>query len=202
MIKKGQCFLLLKLGNTPGIDCIMEHRKIIEKYGYCWLGKAGKISSQKNIMWVLKEDNPILLIYINRELYICRLTDVSTEVPTEAVPSYYEEYLYEQCIFPNMYFRITSIDEYDITNLEKYTVVSTGNNVGAILPRCMASSIFAEYKDDNIIRDYGKGIKLKQRELLDKNDCIYRKFNKCTLKTCINFQYECDRPSTCAKQKR
>ena len=50
-------------------------------------------------------------------------------------------------------------DAYSIEKLNKYYVISSGKNLGTILPRCMCSSIFAEYRDFNKPRSYkSKGV--------------------------------------------
>ena len=47
-----------------------------------------------------------------------------------------------------------------------------------------------------------ENMKVPKRIKLTENDCVYRKAGKCGLKGFVNYQYECDRPANCIRQKR
>lgn len=42
IIKKMEKMLLVRYSDFLFSNCIEEHKKIIEKNGYCWFGKVGK----------------------------------------------------------------------------------------------------------------------------------------------------------------
>lgn len=207
-MKPGHKILVLRYGNNIVPDCIEKHHEVINEYGYCWFGKIGTSPSSKIINALLEEDEPEIILYKKGKAHLCSLMEVSDKEPIDGYPEYYKEYLYDQMIFPKIYFKLSSIKEIELNELDKCIVCSSRARLIDTLNRSMSSFIFAMVPDSDskavgtiTVSKEGKYIK-SNRELLDKNDCVYRKDGKCSNRRCINYQYECDRPSTCIKQKR
>ena len=209
-MKPGQKILVLRYGNNIVPDCIGEHQKTIEQYGYCWFGKIGTSPSAKILNAVLAEEEPQVVLYVKAKAHICNLEAVTDKQPMEGCPEYYREYLFDQFIFPKIYFKLTGIEELPLSELGRCVVCSSKAPLLDTLNRSMSSFIFAELPDPDAkapvpnekANKTGSPVRKEKRPLLDKNDCVYRKDGKCTCRSCISYQYECERPSMCLKQKR
>ncbi len=201
----GQRFLVVRFGTNIIANCIEEHQEVIRKNGYCWFGKIGVVPSKKALDDVLSRDNPIVMLYTRNHAYECSLSEVITEKPEEGYPDYYETELFEQGRYPKSYYKLTSIKEIPIGELSKYVVVSSKNELMNTLNKSMSSYFYAEYPNKEAVRNELSQVKptvSQKKELLPVNDCKYQKEGRCTLKGFVNYQYECERPSTCMRQKR
>ena len=83
-------------------------------------------------------------------------------------------------------------------------VCSSRNNLVDTLNRSMNSLFLVEDTRDKINRlQFFDALKISRRkEILDENDCRYRKDGKCNHRYNVNYQYECLKPSICLKQRR
>ena len=201
----GQRFLVIRFGTNIIANCIEEHQEVISKKGYCWFGKIGVVPSKKALDDVLSQEKPVIMLYTRNHAYECVLTEASTEKPKEGYPAYYETELYEQGRYPKSYYKLTSITEVPISDLSQYVVVSSRNPLMNTLNKSMSSYFYAEYPDKDAPRTEttsSKPTSKKPRELLPVNECRYQKNGRCTLKGFVNYQYECERPSSCMRQKR
>lgn len=204
-MEKGQHFLIIKYSLDIEPECIEKHKEVIDKEGYCWFAKVGRCPSPYILNDVLSEETPKILLYAKGKVHLCDFETYTKDKPKKGMPEYYETELFRNMIYPDMYFKITSIEEMNINELSKYHVCSSGKSLSESMPRCMSSFILAEYPDPTKkrVRVIEKGVKRdKGRVLLDKNDCNYRKNGFCANKSCISYKYECERPSNCVKQKR
>ena len=204
----GQKFLVIRFGTNINSDCIAEHLNVIASNGACWFGKIGVVPSKKAIEEVKKACTPKLLLYTKNHAYECDFCDVMLEKPDIGYPSYYETELFEKGIYPKSYFKLTSIVETPIAELTRYVVVSSRNALLDTLNKSMSSFFFAEYPDRNCDDGNETSVSSNRRNkdnkkhILPSNECKYKKEKRCTLKSCINYGYECERPSMCLKQKR
>ena len=202
----GQKFLVIRFGTNIKADCIKEHERIVKSIGECWFGKIGVVPSKKSIDIVLGMDNPKILLYTKNHAYECGLIEVSLEKPKGDYPEYYNEELFDKGIYPNSYYKLSSIKEIGMNELGKYVVVSSRNRLTDTLNKSMSSYFFAEYPDkkqgDVPSNKRTKKIENTDKKTLSANDCRYKKDGCCSLKSCINYKYECERPNMCAKQKR
>lgn len=92
-----------------------------------------------------------------------------------------------------------------MTLLNQAIIVSSGNKLQDTLNKSMSSYFLAEIskKEIQIRKVKDKITKMsKPQNTLSENDCCHRKDGKCSLKSCVNYLYECDRPNMCIKQKR
>ena len=201
----GQQFLLLRYSNNIVSDTIEKHQAVINRLGYCWFGKISTVPSVKIQKAVLDEEEPKIILYTKGVAHECSLLAITDKKPTEGCPDYYEK----EGIYPSVYFKLSSIEPVESKELEQYRIISTGRLLPDAIWHSMTSYFFAEWPDTNASKDIKEidfkmktSSKEEKRPLLDKNDCIYRKNGKCTCRNCISYQYECERPSMCLKQKR
>lgn len=202
-LEPGQKLLILRYGKQIVENCIQLHRDKIEISQYCWFGKLGTIPSKKSIDAMMSEKCPKLILYARNTAYLCDVNSVSFEEPQDGYPDYYKTELFSKQIFPTVYFKLTSIEPIEIKELENFTVMSSGNAAINTLMHSMSSFLFVEYGKSKIVVAKTKGqLQTAARKKLSENDCVYRKAGRCGLRGFVNFQYECDRPSNCIRQKR
>lgn len=210
MLVRGDKFLVLKYNN--GIyDCINNHRAVLENNGYCWFGKIGAVPAERALGEKLNPDKPLVVLYCQGDAFVCSLIDVSFEKPSEGCPPYYNAFMYDRNIFPKMYFKLGSLEEIPKEIFSKCISLSSGRLLTETVSRSMASFFYGEYPitDNPILVEPApmnkeikeKRTRKKQKVAVDKNSCIYTVNGVCTNKQCINYKYECERPSSCMKQK-
>lgn len=202
-LQQGQKLLVLRYGKQIIDNCIELHGEKIEELGFCWFGKLGTIPSKKSIDAIMSEEIPTIILYARGAAYICEVSEVSYEQPKDGYPEYYEKELFQKLTFPTVYFKLTAIEELDANELSKFTVISSGNSAINTLMHSMSSFLFVMYgKEVREEKQERKAVKKKTRIQLPENDCVYRKNGRCSLKNFVNYQYECERPSSCIRQKR
>lgn len=202
-LQQGQKLLVLRYGKQIIENCIELHKEIIEEIGYCWFGKLGTAPSKKSIDAVLEEDNASIILYARNSAFLCRICEVTYDKPEEGYPDYYNTELFEKCSYPTIYFKLTTLEQIDVNELEKFTVISSGNSAINTLMHSMSSFLFISYGKAEITKlELKEKPKKTKKEKLPENDCVYKKDGKCSLKSFVNYQYECNRPSTCMRQRR
>lgn len=202
-LQQGQKLLVVRYGKQIIKNCIELHQEKIDSLGYCWFGKLGTVPSKKSIDAMLDEENPMLILYARSSAYICEVSEVIYDKPDNGFPDYYQIELFDKLLYPTVYFKLTSIKMLDINELEKFIVLSSGNTAINTLMHSMSSFLFVSYGKSQIMVDKQKeNMKVPKRIKLTENDCVYRKAGKCGLKGFVNYQYECDRPANCIRQKR
>ena len=208
MIKKGDRFIVLKYG-TGIYDCIKQHTEVIDKLGYCWFGKIGVALSIKAIHSKLNEERMYVILYCQGKAHLCDLLEVSEDRPETGYPTYYDSFLFGRGIHPQMFFKLGSIMPMSSEELAECTILSSGKPMVETVSRSMASFFYAEYPEDRreidpletkAVKKPKKAVR-KKAAVVDKNSCVYRKDGLCTNRRCVNYQYDCDRPSSCVKQK-
>ncbi len=206
-LQPGQKLLVVRYGVNIEENCIELHKQIILLKGYCWFGKIGIVPSKSSYQPVLGEENSAIILYNRRAAYLCSFLDICFDKPEEGYPAYYQYALFDQYEFPRCYFKIGSITEIPQESLSEFYVVSSGNDALTTLNNARTSFLFVSYGklSENELDKIRRKQLLMQKEsrpVLSTNDCYYRKEGVCTLKSCISYQYECERPSSCAKQRR
>lgn len=202
-LQQGQKILILRYGKQIVEECIKLHQDIIEDSGYVWFGKLGTAPGKKSIDSILDEEYPQLILYTRGEGYLCSVENISYDIPAGGYPEYYRNELFDKLIYPSVYFKLTLIEKIEISNLDKLTVVSSGNSALDTLMHSMASFLFVSYgKTARAEIKIKKNVEPEKRELLSENDCVYKKDGRCGLRGFVSYQFECERPSSCMRQKR
>ncbi|MDD6516226.1 MAG: hypothetical protein PUG45_12620 [bacterium] len=199
-LQEGQKVLIIRYGKKP--DCIEKHCDVLTDNGYCWFGKIGVVPSKKVVDAILAEEFPKIVLYSQGKGYVADVTEIAYEKPVEGYPQYYQEELFDELVFPKSYFKLISIKHLSGEELSNLTIVSSGSSAIETLNRSMSSFFFAEYgKSKTIIIDKKKR-KSNKKQGIGINECYYRKNGKCTKRNFVNYEYKCERPSTCIGQKR
>ena len=201
----GQKFITIRYGTNIIADCIEKHQEVIEREKYCWFGKIGTPPSKKFLNAFMNENHPRIILYSKEAAYECDVLDVSYEKPSDHYPEYYDEYIFGTVLLTKIYFKLGSIRQIDKSEMTPYLVTSSRGRLLEALHRSMTSFFLSEYPDkEGKIREKMSTRKytIKERQELGVNECVYRVKGKCACKGFVNYQYECERPSTCIKQKR
>lgn len=204
-LQQGQKLLVLRYGKQIVQNCIELHQEIIEEKGYCWFGKLGTVPSKKSIDAVLEEEKSSIILYARGSAFLCEINEVTYDKPDEGYPDYYKNELFDKFTFPTIYFKLASMESLNVNELEKFTVISSGNSAINTLLHSMSSFLFISYGKTDVTKAdpiEKKKTMTRKKEKLPENDCVYKKDGKCSLKSFVNYQYECERPSTCMKQER
>lgn len=196
-LKKGQSLILVRYGSDTEKYYINEHIKTLNKNGYCWFGKIGKTPNANILEMITAEEHPYIIMFASGKSFLCEINGYSMQKPEFGYPDYYESELYESGWRPSIYFKLVSITELSFDELKNFYVNSTGKSVYDTMSRpCMTSFLFISYGEGNKIK-----IKAEKKKL-GKDECRYKIDNVCTMKSCVNYQYRCEHPSLCIKQKR
>lgn len=175
-LQQGQKLLVLRYGKQIIENCIELHQETIEEIGYCWFGKLGTVPSKKSIDAVLEEENPTIILYARGSAFLCGFSEVTYDKPEEGYPDYYNTELFEKCSYPTIYFKLTAIEQLDVNELEKFTVISSGNSAINTLMHSMSSFLFISYGKEKITKlEPKEKPKVNRKEKLPENDCVYKK---------------------------
>ena len=146
----------------------------------------------------MKTDHPALLLYCKGNAYLCELEAFTTEKPHGGYPKYYDD----EYIYPCCYFKLKSIDSVSLDILHHLIIRSSGRLLSDVFSgQCTASTFFVAY-DEVVELPRFEGEVHKKKQSQNKGGCVYQREGKCTLFGFINYKYDCDRPSTCARQKQ
>ena len=212
MIKERTRFIVLKYG-TGINDCIQLHKNVISKYGYCWFGKIGVAPSENSIFHKLNEEELFAVLYRQGIIHLCRFDKISFDKPSGGYPVYYESYFFNRNITPSIYFRLLSIEEMDYSVFAKCVSLGSGNKLLDTVSRSMASFFYGILPDSTYVKPVKKEKRIEntdEKKIRSKvntkgkiveNSCKYSKDGICTCKSSVNYEYACERPSTCIKQK-
>lgn len=200
-----QKILLLRYSDFKGFHTIDEHKKVINKSGSCWYGKFGKVISKRYLDDFTKDNLPAtLFLFTAGSLHRCKMTEYTYDRPTENYPTYYDTFLFTQKDFiPHVFFKLTSIEKEELNILENFVVVSSGKPILYDLKKSISSFIVIQDKETWV--PVSKPRKTKQKKKNNKNkvvhSCIYRLNGMCTNRRSVNYQYECENPNYCLRQK-
>ena len=148
IIKKDDKLLVVRYSNVYGEDVMLNHKKTLEKYGYCYFGKFGAKPSQKHYNEIMQSEHPRLLLISKDEAFICDLEDIIFEKPKEGCPKYYDEKIFKKGLELSTYFKIKSIYELGRKNVGRFTVVSSLSNLSESLKRSMTSMMLVQSEVD------------------------------------------------------
>lgn len=199
-MNEGQKVLVIRYGANIISDCIEKHTEVVDECGYCWFGKIGTSPSVKVLDAVLKEEEPMIILYSKGNAYRASLLEISKEKPMEAYPDYYNEYLYSKELYPAIYFKITDIQKMDVHELEEYSVASSGNKLISTLYSSMSSFFLAQYGKSIAVMKKQKDKEFTNQTTGNSRDCKFLEDGHCRNKRCINYQYECIHPELCIKR--
>ncbi len=133
--------VLIRYSNMFGYDTILEHKKIIDKLGYCYFGKVGKKTSTSHLKSLMSSNIPKIILKSKNEAYLCIVEDIIFETPNNGYPDYYKEELFKKNNYPSMYYKITKIIKIDKSILTNFVVKSSLNPLPLALQQSMTSQL-------------------------------------------------------------
>lgn len=179
-LQQGQKLLVLRYGKQIVENCIELHQEVIDEKGYCWFGKLGTVPSKKSIDAVLDEEKPSIILYARGSAFLCEISEVGYEKPNEGYPVYYKKELFDKLSFPTIYFKLVSMESLNVNELDKFTVISSGNSAINTLLHSMSSFLFISYgKTDAIIeepKEKKKATVRKKRKITRERLCIQNRW--------------------------
>ena len=203
---KGDMILLLRYSDFHGVDTINEHAAVAIRDGFCWWAKLGKTPSPQYIEKFMACETHNALLYTAGALHRCSVLEISSERPTQNYPDYYDRDIFSlRDSLPNLFFKITNVEPVELSLLEDYVVMSSGKPALHDLKKTISSYFVIQHKDywvEPVKKERkSSATKKESKSSTSNSSCIYRKDGVCDNRRCINYQYECERPSQCIKQK-
>ena len=202
----GDRVLLLRYSDIGDVKTIDEHELIINEFGYCWFGKFGKKPSDKYLKHFLELEEPRIVLFTRFKgkgiAHYCKCIGITSQRPSDGVPKYYKENLYETDREPVVYFKITELKPLNEDALSQYVVSSSGKEIAHDLKKSLSSYYMLQHSSIPIKpKKKKKTPRQKMQMRVSSRECKYKKDEKCNNKKCVNYGYECTRPQHCAKQK-
>lgn len=200
--------LLLRYSDFNGIDTIKEHIEVIKQTGSCWWAKIGKTPSSSYIDKYMAVEPHIAFLYTAGSLHRCLINEVSDKRPTNNYPGYYDRDIFMKLEkTSSLFFRLSDIEQVELSVLDNYVVESSGKPAQHDLKKTISSYFLLQNKDEWIqpekkSRPVKQTVQTPKQVSINTNYCVYQKDGVCGNKRCINYLYECERPSMCAKQKK
>lgn len=196
-------------------DCMERHLEVLENNGFCWFGKLGTAPSESSIEKKIGNMPITIILYSQGKTHICSCSEITSSKPKNGYPKYYDKYLINRGMEPSVYFKLTSIAEFAPDDFNRCVSLKSGRKLNETVHRSMASFFYGIYTDEgftpieDVIQTHkyksltnNTGVGKRSKGLkMDLNSCKYRENGLCTCKSSINYTYECDRPSSCLKQK-
>lgn len=183
-MKNGDKIYVVRYSTKDYEKCIEDHEAICEQYGYCWFAKCGKKISSATLDTILLEKAKVLL-YSREKSYLADLEGYSFSIPNEAVPAYYNDYLYLNMERIAVFLKLRNISKLvtDITG--NLRAISTGRIVENIFRHSSCSNLYAIYESDE--------------EKNKRTECVYNHEGFCENAKSVNYMYKCERPKACEK---
>lgn len=200
MIGKNK-ILVLRYGANIIEDCIEEHISVIENKGFCWFAKLGRCPAKKTLDSIKLNETDNIILYSRQGCFSCSCSEICIKRPDENMPEYYQELIFDKGLTPSVYFKLDEIKAISTADLEGLVLVKSGNGILDTLYKSMNSFFLVENetlkKEDNKkLTKTAKGVKMVD------DSCVYLKNGICNCKSFVNYQYECERPSNCVRQKK
>lgn len=158
IINKREKLLLVRYSDFLFGNCIEEHKKIIDKNGYCWFGKVGKQKPSKKLCdIVLNNERPMIFLHSAKKSFICDVETIVFDKPDDNVyPPYYNDILFDKNNYPSAYFKIKSCYEIEKNVLDNFIVSSSRNFLPSSLHSSMNSIFLVECSNNIEIRGVDK----------------------------------------------
>lgn len=151
MIEANTPMLLCRVYDYKFNDFIAKHIEVLVKYNEVWMLKSGKTISSTRLKSVLDAGGFIILKTPKRgsdKFYLCMVDKVSYTKPVNAklYPDYYEQYMQENG-WSGQWFRIRSIHELMMDDVNKLKMVVNDKFVTDVVDRTQASFMYVTNKD-------------------------------------------------------
>lgn len=198
--------LLLRYSDFKGVPTIEEHQRVIAAKGSCWWAKIGKMPTKSYLQGFIENRPFKAFLYTAGILHECLVEDVSYEFPADCFPDYYLRDINQPSgdAVAGVFFRLSKIVEADLSVLDDYVVKKGGKPIRHDLKKSISSYYTLQRKEYWVEPEKKTRVKQvppRKKVRDDPNACKYRINNKCSNSRCVNYLYECDRPSFCIRRK-
>lgn len=140
------------------VDTIVEHKKILEKYGYVWIGKAGRPLAIQNIELLCSEiekGHPTYLFLVTKGCkgYIFHradILDVRQDLPNKErkkVPVYYRPPRFSPWV--RLWLKVKRIVKLDTKSTRRIIVYSSGQPLTTALTTSMSGLFLVKFPHPN-----------------------------------------------------
>ena len=151
MIEANTPMLLCRVYDYKFNDFIAKHIEVLVKYNEVWMLKSGKTISSMRLKSVLDSGGFIILKTPKRssdKFHLCMVDKVSYTKPVNAnlYPGYYEQYMQENG-WSGQWFRIRSVHELMMDDVNKLKMVVNDKSVADVVDRTQASFMYVTNKD-------------------------------------------------------
>lgn len=142
-IKKNTEMLCLRFTDVGTIDCIEEHKKLIEDIGYVWFGKIGVKPGEGKVKSILSDGIGYLILKKPDGVYICKFDEYSYISPSDyEYPSYYNDKELLGMREFSMWFRISEVKEFNDNDKLRDIVVKSSRETFMVTANKSMSSLF------------------------------------------------------------
>lgn len=147
-IEQSKNILLFRFSNYKRYDFVLEHNKVVEKNGFSWVLKNGKIPDSRKIQKVLDDGGWIVIKTpkaSGNKFYITQMTEYSSEAPKNNIyPAYYSSFISDQYGESNsgIWMKIGQIISINEAVANTLVLANGGKPVMDVINRTMTSFMF------------------------------------------------------------
>lgn len=148
-IEKGKEILCIRFVNIGGYDCISEHLKLMNSFGYVWFGKIGIKPMKKKLEKMINDNSKYILLKDPKNAYFCEFDLFSESIPKEnEFPGYYKSEIMPTRNF-SIWFKLTSIKKIeDVDSLDQIVLKSSRSPILETTRSSMASLFYTVVRRD------------------------------------------------------
>ncbi|MHC9388265.1 hypothetical protein ACYZFP_04920 [Clostridioides difficile] len=145
--------ICIRYADLKSINCVLEHKNVIDKEGYVWFGKIGSKPRREILNNLLREKNNYVLLKSKQECYICIFEQYKEKMPEDKnFPKYYNELVKGEFENFTIWFKLRSmIKVKDKQILNNIFVKSSRNSLINACNNSMASHFFTFNKEKIIL---------------------------------------------------
>ena len=151
MIKKDTEMLLFRYSTYRKYDFIEEHKKVLDINGHVWILKSGRKSNEKKIESIIENGGWLILKQPKADggkYFLCHFELMIEDRPEDGkYPDYYREFI-EEISSAEQWFKITSIREMPISEVNKVVLCKNEAKVIDVIGTTMTSVMFVRSAAD------------------------------------------------------
>lgn len=154
ILKAEKTSLLLRINNYKNKDFIEEHNKIIQKYGYVWMLKAGRKLVQSKLDTVMN-DSAVLILKAPKKTgggyFYTSINEycIGKERPDMIYPDYYKELIDDEVYWQvesldGTWLKIGEIKSLPEEKVSKLKLLSNGKLVCDVVGTTMSATLYVK----------------------------------------------------------
>ena len=153
IIEADKRLLLFRFSNYRRTDFLKEHSEIIDKFGYTWMLKAGKRSSNQKISGVMADGGILILRSPTGDggkFYAAACSEFTEQSPDdgEPFPAYYTDYIRDLYDIPSFqWFKVKKLYAIADDQLDKIVLHLTREKIVDVLKTTRTAVMFVDSTD-------------------------------------------------------